>query len=52
MDVMTSMHSQILGDMKIIIIKNNTYPGVNNISHAESIHLMESSDLTEKTASL
>ena len=37
--------------MKIIVIKNNTYWVANNISHAESIRLIESSNINEKTAS-
>ena len=46
------MHAQNLNNIKIIAIKNNTYQLASNISPAESICLLESSDLTEKTGLL
>ena len=40
---------KFLSHVKIIVIKNNTYWAANNIFHAESIRLIESSNINEKT---
>ena len=43
-----SQRATDLNEIKIVFVKNNYYGILSNISHKESIQLLERSDLTEK----